>query len=65
MEVAAEAEGIIWEKMHQDSELNPDAIGLFAEGDTERSSGPLGLTQLLIVWQLQSARAETIEDTLP
>ncbi|MEX2551875.1 MAG: phosphoribulokinase [Actinomycetota bacterium] len=65
MEVAAEAEGIIWEKMHQDGELNPDAIGLFAEGDTERSSGPLGLTQLLIVWQLQSARAETIEDNLP
>jgi phosphoribulokinase len=63
MEVAAEAEAIIWEKMHQDRELNPDAIGLFAEGDTERVSGPLGLTQLLIVWQLQSARASTIEET--
>lgn len=63
MEVAAEAEAIIWEKMHQDGELNPDAIGLFAEGDTERVSGPLGLTQLLIVWQLQSARASTIEDS--
>lgn len=57
MEVAAAAESIIWERMHHDGELNPDAIGLFNEGDTERVSGPLGLTQLLIVFQLQSARA--------
>jgi phosphoribulokinase len=63
MEVARAAEAIIWEKMHQDHELNADAIGLFNEGDTERISGPLGLTQLLIVFQLQHARAETIEQT--
>lgn len=62
MEVAAAAEAMIWEKMHQDGELNPDAIGLFAEGDTQRVSGPLGLTQLLIVWQLQSARAGNTEE---
>jgi phosphoribulokinase len=58
MEVAAAAEEVIWEKMHHDGELNPDAIGLFAEGDTQRVSGPLGLTQLLIVFQLMQARAE-------
>jgi phosphoribulokinase len=62
MEVARAAEAIIWEKMHQDHELNADAIGLFNEGDTERISGPLGLTQLLIVFQLQHARAEIIEE---
>ena len=57
MEVATSAEQIIWEKMHKDEALDPDAIGLFAEGDEQRVSGPLGLTQLLIVFQLQSARA--------
>lgn len=57
MEVAAEAEGIIWDRMHHDGQLDPNAIGLFAEGDERRVSGPLGLTQLLIVFQLQSARA--------
>jgi len=57
MQVAREAEQIIWEKMHKDEILDADAIGLFAEGDEQRASGPLGLTQLLIVFQLQSARA--------
>jgi phosphoribulokinase len=56
-EVAASAEQIIWEKMHKDGKLDANAIGLFAEGDQQRVSGPLGLTQLLIVFQLQSARA--------
>ena len=56
-EVAASAEQIIWEKMHKDGKLDANAIGLFAEGDEQRVSGPLGLTQLLIVFQLQSARA--------
>ncbi|HEX2149848.1 MAG TPA: phosphoribulokinase [Actinomycetota bacterium] len=56
-EVAASAEQIIWEKMHKDGQLDHKAIGLFAEGDEQRVSGPLGLTQLLIVFQLQSARA--------
>lgn len=56
-EVAASAEQIIWEKMHKDGQLDANAIGLFAEGDEQRVSGPLGLTQLLIVFQLQSARA--------
>ncbi len=56
-EVAASAEQIIWEKMHKDGKLDGNAIGLFAEGDQQRVSGPLGLTQLLIVFQLQSARA--------
>lgn len=56
-EVAASAEQIIWEKMHKDGKLDANAIGLFAEGDLQRVSGPLGLTQLLIVFQLQSARA--------
>ncbi|HYO00089.1 MAG TPA: phosphoribulokinase [Actinomycetota bacterium] len=56
-EVAASAEQIIWEKMHKDGKLDHNAIGLFAEGDEQRVSGPLGLTQLLIVFQLQSARA--------
>jgi len=56
-EVATSAEQIIWEKMHKDGKLDANAIGLFAEGDEQRVSGPLGLTQLLIVFQLQSARA--------
>lgn len=56
-EVAASAEQIIWEKMHKDGKLDANAIGIFAEGDEQRVSGPLGLTQLLIVFQLQSARA--------
>jgi phosphoribulokinase len=56
-EVATAAEQIIWEKMHKDGQLDANAIGLFAEGDEQRVSGPLGLTQLLIVFQLQSARA--------
>jgi phosphoribulokinase len=56
-EVAASAEQSIWEKMHKDGKLDANAIGLFAEGDQQRVSGPLGLTQLLIVFQLQSARA--------
>ncbi len=56
-EVATAAEQIIWEKMHKDGKLDANAIGLFAEGDEQRVSGPLGLTQLLIVFQLQSARA--------
>jgi phosphoribulokinase len=56
-EVARSAEEIIWEKMHKDEALDANAIGLFAEGDEQRVSGPLGLTQLLIVFQLQSARA--------
>lgn len=56
-EVAMSAEQIIWEKMHKDGKLDANAIGLFAEGDEQRVSGPLGLTQLLIVFQLQSARA--------
>lgn len=56
-EVATAAEEIIWEKMHKDEALDADAIGIFAEGDEQRVSGPLGLTQLLIVFQLQSARA--------
>ncbi len=58
MEVARAAEQIIWERMQHDGELNPDAIGLFNEGDKQRISGPLGLTQLLIVFQLMQARAE-------
>ncbi|HEX2054640.1 MAG TPA: phosphoribulokinase [Actinomycetota bacterium] len=56
-EVARSAEEIIWEKMHKDEALDANAIGQFAEGDVQRVSGPLGLTQLLIVFQLQSARA--------
>ncbi|CAN5776838.1 phosphoribulokinase [soil metagenome] len=56
-EVATSAEQIIWEKMHKDGKLDANAIGIFAEGDEQRVSGPLGLTQLLIVFQLQSARA--------
>jgi phosphoribulokinase len=56
-EVATAAEQIIWEKMHKDEALDANAIGIFAEGDEQRVSGPLGLTQLLIVFQLQSARA--------
>ncbi len=56
-EVATAAEEIIWEKMHKDEALDANAIGIFAEGDEQRISGPLGLTQLLIVFQLQSARA--------
>ncbi|HEX2258308.1 MAG TPA: phosphoribulokinase [Actinomycetota bacterium] len=59
MEVAAAAEAVIWERMHHNGELNPDAIGIFAAGEEERISGPLGLTQLLIVFQLLNARAST------
>jgi phosphoribulokinase len=59
MEVAAAAESVIWERMHHDGELNPDAIGIFAAGEEERVSGPLGLTQLLIVFQLINARASS------
>jgi len=58
-EVAKAAEAVIWDKMHHHGELNPDAIGLFAED--EKSSRPLGLTQLLIVFQLLKARAESVE----
>jgi len=59
MEVAAAAEAVIWERMHHNGELNPDAIGIFAAVEEERISGPLGLTQLLIVFQLLNARAST------
>jgi phosphoribulokinase len=59
MEVAAAAENVIWERMHHNGELNPDAIGIFAAGEEQRVSGPLGLTQLLIVFQLLNARAES------
>jgi phosphoribulokinase len=58
MEVASQAERVIWEMMHHDGELNSSAIGIFAEGDEQHVSGPLGLTQLLIVFQLLAARKE-------
>ncbi|MGH2772115.1 MAG: phosphoribulokinase, partial [Actinomycetota bacterium] len=62
-DVAAAAEKIIWDRMHYDGELNPDAIGLFANGDEKKtSSPPLALTQLLIVFQLLHARAQSTED---
>jgi len=56
-EVARAAEAVIWDKMHNKGELNTDAIGVFAEN--EKTSAPLGLTQLLIVFQLMAASANS------
>lgn len=57
-EVSAAAEEIIWERMHPQAKeaLNRDAIGVFNDGNEQRRSESLALTQLLIVFQLIGAQ---------
>ncbi len=63
-DVSQAAEKIIWERMHPSGDgeiLNPDAIGVFYDGNKTRRSESLALTQLLIVFQLIGARASSSE----
>ncbi len=59
-EKAAQVEELIWERLIERSpklhEWQPDEIGSYMEGDESYTSHPLGLTQLLIAYQMLLAR---------
>ncbi len=60
---AARIEDLIWKQLETRAgnrlrHLRPDQIGLYQQGDQTRVSHPLGLTQLLIAYQLLLAREE-------
>lgn len=58
-EISATVETVIWEHMGlAEHDLDPDAIGLFVDGETERRSESLALTQLLLVAQIAQARTQ-------
>ena len=55
--VSAAAEQAIWSRMHDDgTPLDRQAIGLFQQGDQQRRSESLALTQLLLVYQAMGAK---------
>ncbi len=59
---AAQLQDLIWKRLQERSSsvkhLRPDQIGVYTERNQKRISHPLGLTQLLIVYQLLLARDE-------
>lgn len=56
--LAADVEHAIWSGLPDAPPLRPERIGLFQDGDEQRQSHPLGLTQLLIAHHLLLARRE-------
>ncbi|RME08241.1 MAG: phosphoribulokinase [Anaerolineae bacterium] len=61
-EQATQLEDLIWERVDKFSSagkhLRPDQIGVYTSGNETHISHPLGITQLLIVYQLMLAREE-------
>lgn len=55
---AGAIEETIWGHLPELANLRPEQIGRFVEGQDERQSHPLGLTQLLIAYHLLLARLE-------
>jgi phosphoribulokinase len=56
-DVSAAAEQAMWRQMHHDgTQLDTKPIGVFQQGDRIRRSESLALTQLLLVYQLMSAK---------
>jgi len=64
-EKAAQVEKLIWKRLIERSprlkELQPDDIGAYMEDGESHTSHPLGLTQLMIAYQLLLAREELRE----
>jgi len=55
---AAAIEDAIWSMVPELKHLRPEQIGTFVEGQDQRQSHPLGLSQLLIAYHLLVARLE-------
>lgn len=55
-EAATTLEKVIWEKLGITDHKQPNSLGNFSEGKTERHSDPLALTQLLIASYLLKVR---------
>ena len=66
-EKAAQVEKLIWNRLRERStsleDLQPNTLGAYMENGESLTSHPLGLTQLLIAYQLLLAREELREQT--
>jgi hypothetical protein len=56
-ERSAAIEEAVWDRMHFASHLRTERLGEFTVGTALHRSEPLGITQLLVLYQLVTARA--------
>jgi phosphoribulokinase len=56
-ERSAEIEEAVWDRMHFASHLRTERLGEFTVGTQLHRSEPLAITQLLVLYQLVTARA--------
>ena len=56
-ERSAEIEEAVWDRMHFASHLRTERLGEFTVGTQLHRSEPLAITQLLLLYQLVTARA--------